>query len=100
MKDLQQHKRTPSPPPINGDGGGMNTTTPPQDLPDVNTVTTPSPMDTNTAGSLKRMVLAYFAGWTIYASDAQKLAEVDYTKLTHLTYAFAKIDADSGRIQI
>ena len=30
----------------------------------------------------------------------QKLAEVDYTKLTHLTYAFAKIDAESGRIQI
>ena len=40
-------------------------------------------------------MLAYFAGWTIYSKDVQKLAEVDYTKLTHLTYAFAKIDAST-----
>ena len=58
------------------------------------------PKPTPPSFSIKRMILGYFAGWSIYKQDALKLEEIDAKKLTHLTYAFAGIDPATHKLQL
>lgn len=50
--------------------------------------------------TLKKIVLAYFAGWSIYSPESLHLPEVDWHRLTHVTYAFADVDGASGRVRL
>ena len=49
--------------------------------------------DVHHSGSLSYKVVGYYADWT---AERYPLADIPADKLTHVNYAFGKIDADNG----
>lgn len=50
--------------------------------------------------SIPQVLMTYFAGWSIYNSDALRLHQIAWSKLSHVTYAFGVIDGVTGRVRL
>jgi chitinase len=75
-----------------------STATPPP-APTATRTPKPSPTPSPTPEAVGKRIVGYYTSWSIYQRDFQ-VADIPAGKLTHVNYAFANVDAETGECKL
>jgi chitinase len=75
-----------------------STATPPP-VPPATQMPVPSPTPSPMPEAVGKRIVGYYTSWSIYQRDFQ-VADIPAGKLTHVNYAFANVDAETGECKL
>jgi chitinase len=75
-----------------------STATPPP-IPTATRTPVPSPTPSPTPEAVGKRIVGYYTSWSIYQRDFQ-VADIPADKLTHVNYAFANLDGETGECKL
>jgi chitinase len=82
-----------------GCSAALDPTATPQPTSRVTRTPKPSPTPSPRPEAVEKRIVGYYTSWSIYQRDFQ-VADIPAVKLTHVNYAFANVDAETGECKL